>query len=159
MGPWMRHLWQSLLDARPTVLAALLFLMGICLGASGGLASALLWNANDVPFAIASTSPAIPTVIIEAAPGGKVEGRIGGEARLLLGNDLVANGSGAFAGVMRGSLPITVEVPVPPGMKYVASKSGKKFYAVTSAMGNRILPKNRVYFPDAASAKAAGFLP
>lgn len=155
----IRHGWHTLLEARENVLVFLLFVMGLCLGASGGIASVFLWESDTLPFSIASVAAAIPTVVIEAAPGGKVEGRVSGNARLLLGGDLVANGSGAFAGVMKGSLPVTVDVPVPAGMRYVASKSGKKFYSVTSGMGNRILPKNRVYFPDAASAKAAGFAP
>lgn len=155
----VRHAWQILRGARDAVLPVLTFSAGIILGATTGIASVFLWKADTLPFEVAAASPGIPTVVIEAAPGGKVEGRVEGAARLLLGNDMVANGSGAFSGVMQGSLPKVVEVVVPPGMKYVASKSGKKFYGVTSGMGNRILPKNRVYFPDAASAKAAGYAP
>jgi len=155
----VRHVCQILRDARDTVLPVLAFCCGIALGAATGIASVFLWKTDALPFDIAAASPGIPTVVIESAPGGKVEGRVEGSARLLLGNDLVANGSGSFSGVMQGSLPKVVEVAVPPGMKYVASKNGKKFYSVTSGMGNRILPKNRVYFPDAASAKAAGYAP
>lgn len=155
----IRYGWHSLLAAREPILMALLFCMGVCLGAASGIAAVFIWKADALAFDIASVVPGIPTVVIEAAPGGKVEGRVEGAARLLLGNDLVANGSGAFAGIMQGSLPKIIEIQVPPGMTYVASKSGKKFYSVTSGMGNRILPKNRVYFPDAASAKAAGYAP
>jgi hypothetical protein len=50
-----------------------------------------------------------------------------------------------------------VTVPVPPGMRFVASKKGKKYHAVDSASGERIAPENRVYFPDAASAERAGY--
>lgn len=159
MNETVLHAWHSLLKERDTVPMALLFCMGVCLGGSMGIAAVFLWKTETIEFSIASVSPRVPTVVIEAAPGGKVEGRVAGEARLLLGNDLVAEGSGAFIGMMKGSLPVTVEVIVPPGMKYVASKTGKKFYSVTSAMGNRLLPKNRVYFPDATSAKAAGYAP
>jgi len=153
------HAWHTLLEKREPILLSLMLCMGICLGGSMGIAAALLWKSNALAFEIAPVSPKVPTVVIEAAPGGKVEGHVSGFARLLLGADLVAEGSGTFVGMMKGSLPVTVEVIVPPGMKYVASKTGKKFYSVTSAMGNRLLPKNRVYFPDAASAKAAGYAP
>jgi small subunit ribosomal protein S1 len=48
------------------------------------------------------------------------------------------------------------DVVVPEGMKFVASKSGKKYYAVDSAQGKKIKGDNRVYFKDAAEAEAAG---
>ena len=52
-----------------------------------------------------------------------------------------------------------VEVHVPVGMKFVASKKGTKYYAVESAGGERIVPQNRVYFATAAEAEAAGYQP
>lgn len=159
MHETLRHAWRTVLSAREEVSGILLLLLGACMGGSLGIASAFLHASDAIPFAIADTSPPVPTVVIEAAPNGRYEGRLTGEARVLLGEDMVAQGSGAFVGTMRGSLPVTVEVPVPAGMKYVASKAGKKYYDVTSAMGNRLLPKNRVYFPDRASAEAAGFKP
>lgn len=154
-----RHAWHAFLSRREDILHILLLLTGACAGMAVGIACAFLWKTEAVAFDIADAVPSVPTVVIEAAPTGRVEGRIDGGARLLLGEDLVAQGSGSFQGVMQGSLPVVVEIPVPPGMKYVASKSGKKYYDVTSAMGNRLLPKNRVYFPDRAAAEAAGFKP
>lgn len=153
------HAWRTVLSAREDIQDVLLLLIGVCAGASMGITSAFLWKAEAVTFETNDAVAAVPTVIIEAAPTGRIEGRLYGDARVLLGNDLVAQGSGAFKGVMQGSLPIVVEVPVPPGMKYVASKTGKKYYDVTSAMGDRLLPKNRVYFLDRASAEAAGYKP
>ena len=157
MNATVAHAWRTIMSARDTIHAVLLLFLGFCAGASVGIASAFLYRSDSLPFELHELAPAIPTVIIEAAPAGTVEGRLEGDARLLLGNDLVASGSGSFRGIMQGSLPRVVEVLVPPGMKYVASKTGKKYYDVTSAMGNRLLPKNRVYFPDRASAEAAGF--
>lgn len=148
-----------MLSVREEILRVLLLLIGVCAGMAMGMASAFLWESDALVFEVDDAAAALPTVVIEAAPAGRFEGRLYGDARLLLGSDLVAQGSGAFAGVMNGSLPIVVEVPVPPGMKYVASKTGKKYYDVTSAMGNRLLPKNRVYFPDRQSAEAAGYKP
>lgn len=155
----VRHAWRSILSAREDILRILLLLTGGCVGMALGMTSAFLWKTDAVAFGIADAASPIPTIVIEAAPTGRVEGRVDGEARLLLGNDLVAQGSGTFKGIMQGSLPVVVEIPIPPGMKYVASKTGKKYYDVTSAMGNRLLPKNRVYFHDRAAAEAAGFKP
>jgi methylphosphotriester-DNA--protein-cysteine methyltransferase len=42
-------------------------------------------------------------------------------------------------------------------MKFVASKSGKKYYALDSTQGKRIKEENRVYFKTKEEAKAAGF--
>ena len=151
--------WKAVLSARKDIADVLLLLIGLCAGTSVGIASAFLWKTETVAFTIDDAVAPVPTVVIEAAPTGRVEGRLYGDARVLLGNDLVAQGSGAFAGVMQGSLPVVVEIQIPAGMKYVASRTGKKYYDVTSAMGNRLLPKNRVYFPDRASAEAAGYKP
>ncbi len=40
---------------------------------------------------------------------------------------------------------------------FVASKTGKKFYAVDSAAGQKIKEENRVYFKDEKEAEAAGY--
>lgn len=48
---------------------------------------------------------------------------------------------------------------VPAGMYFVASNRGKKYYPVDSPAAARLKSENRVYFPDAAAAKRAGFLP
>ncbi len=166
MHDTLRYGLRLLRSARHDCLQILMLLLGILVGTPMGMAASLQWKADVIPFEIADTIPPLATVVIEDAPTGTVEGHIAddplsavatGTGRVLLGNDLVANGSGTFKGVMRGSLPKLVEVPVPAGMHYVASKNGKKFYGVTSSMGNRILPKNRVYFPDRTAAIAAGF--
>ncbi len=159
MNATVAHAWRSVLSVRDEILRILLLALGFCAGMPVGIAAAFLIQSDAIAFTVADGIPRIPTVIIEAAPNGTVEGRVSGDARLLLGNDLVAAGSGSFRGLMQGSLPVVVEVAVPPGMQYVASKTGKKYYDVTSAMGNRLLPKNRVYFPDRQSAEAAGYKP
>ena len=51
-----------------------------------------------------------------------------------------------------------IEVRVPAGMQFVASRKGKKYYAVDSAGGERIVPKNRVYFETAQEAESAGYV-
>jgi len=47
--------------------------------------------------------------------------------------------------------------PAPEGATFVASKTGKKYYAVDSAQGQKIKDENRVYFKTEDEAKAAGF--
>lgn len=43
------------------------------------------------------------------------------------------------------------------GAMFVASKTGKKYYAIDSAAGQKIKEENRVYFKTEAEAKKAGF--
>ena len=47
----------------------------------------------------------------------------------------------------------------PAGMHFVASRRGKKYYPVGSPAAAALKPENRVYFPDAAAAEDAGFIP
>ena len=136
----------------------LFWMMGVLLGCTAGLALSFLWRSDHVAFTIGDVSQRVPTVVIESAPAGVFRGSIIGSGRLLLGNNTVTvDGSRHFTGVMAGSLPREVTVMVPEGMQFVASKSGKKYYPVTSAMGDRILPQNRVYFHDVHAAEVAGY--
>jgi ribosomal protein S1 len=48
------------------------------------------------------------------------------------------------------------DVEIPKDMAFVASKTGKKYYAVDSAQGKKIKPDNRTYFKNEADAEAAG---
>ncbi len=48
-------------------------------------------------------------------------------------------------------------IEVPEGMQFVASKDGKKFYAVDSAAGKKIKAEKRVYFATEAEAEEAGY--
>lgn len=49
------------------------------------------------------------------------------------------------------------DVEVPEGMQFVASKDGKKFYAVDTAAGKKIKVEKRVYFATEAEAEEAGY--
>jgi methylphosphotriester-DNA--protein-cysteine methyltransferase len=44
-----------------------------------------------------------------------------------------------------------------PDAAFVASKTGKKYYASDSAGGKKIKEENRVYFKDEKEAEAAGY--
>ncbi len=49
------------------------------------------------------------------------------------------------------------EADIPTGMLFIASKTGKKYYAVDSAAGKKIKTENRVLFATEEEAKAAGY--
>jgi small subunit ribosomal protein S1 len=52
---------------------------------------------------------------------------------------------------------LSIEVGAATDAPFVASKSGKKYYAVDSAGGKKIKAENRVYFKDEKEAEAAGY--
>lgn len=104
------------------------------------------------------TRPDVPTVVIDGVENGKVQGRILGGARFLLGGvSIIPNGSGAFRTAAAPLLTNIVRVTVPPGMRFVASVRGKKYYPVTASAVGTLLPENRIYFRTAAEAEGAGY--
>ena len=52
---------------------------------------------------------------------------------------------------------LSMDVGDAPDAAFVASKTGKKYYAVDSAGGKKIKEENRVFFKDEKEAEAAGF--
>lgn len=114
---------------------------------------------REVPVAVRSGCGAtVVAVTFDGFRDGLLRGRSAGPVRLFAGEvpvEVAADGSFAFD--HPGFHIEEVMVPVPAGMKFVASRKGKKYYSVTSAAGGRIAPANRVYFPDEAAARAAGF--
>lgn len=103
--------------------------------------------------------PLIPVVRITGVEDGSIRGSAQGEVRVFLGDQMIVpDASGAFR-VPAGDLFRQVTtVRIPSGMRFVASKRGKKFYPVTSASAAKLAPQNRVYFPDEAAAELAGFV-
>lgn len=114
----------------------------------------------DPPFHLEpDLRPRVPVVQFEGIREGMVTGRISGDARVFWGERMILpDGSGAFR-VATDLLVEEVAVRVPEGMHFVASRRGKRYYAVPSPMGERIAPENRLYFPTASDAEAYGFLP
>ena len=100
----------------------------------------------------------VPVVSINGIYDGELSGKILGEARVFLDeNQIVPNADGVF-NIRADDLFINyVKIRIPEGMNYVASKKGKYYYSVTSVAGERIIPKNRVYFESKKSAQNAGF--
>jgi hypothetical protein len=122
-----------------------------------------------VQFALATVPPvrlipderaAVAVVRIDGLRDDRVHGQTSSGVRLFIGDTLVIPAaSGAFAVAGGPLLTNEITVVVPTGMRFVASRNGKKYYAVDSAGGERLAPANRVYFPTAAAAQAAGYVP
>lgn len=120
------------------------------------------WMTHPAPplAVIADDTPApIPVVRIDGIRNGTLVGSMTGVVRLVA-RDLIifSNTNGSFA--IRDSKLLTnvIEISVPPGMHFVASKRGKKYYPIGSASAANLAPANRVYFPTAEAARGAGFV-
>lgn len=135
----------------------------VLVGLSGYIAGRVLTIQQfaDPPFLLEpDLRPRVPVVQVEGIQEGVVMGHISGDVRVFWGEDMIIpDGSGAFRIADDVFLTEEVTVEIPDGMKFVASRKGKKYYSVMSAMGERIKPENRVYFPTAGDAEAYGFLP
>lgn len=136
-------------------------IMAFAVGCLVGLAHAFAFEtASRPPIVLHRSGSTVATVSIEAFRDGALRGTAVGPVRLFFDNGEVdiAPGGG-FAAEVPAFRVEEVTVVVPEGMRFVASKKGKKYYPVDSAGGERIVPGNRVYFTDAASAEVAGFTP
>lgn len=100
----------------------------------------------------------MPVVTINGIRNGKLEGVLTGNVRLFAGSHLILpDGNGSFAIGDGKLLTNRIEIRIPDGMNFVASKKGKKYYPVESASAGNLSPTNRVYFPSAEAAEKAGF--
>lgn len=139
-----------------TVIAIILALIfGILLGRILGIAS------RPIPPTVLREDrrPTTPVVRISGIEDGFVDGSVRGDVRVFLdGKMVVTDGSGSFRVPAGDFLRNVTTVRVPAGMRFVASRRGKKYYPITSANGARLAPGNRLYFSDRESAERAGFL-
>jgi hypothetical protein len=109
---------------------------------------------------VSNTQPLQPVVQIEGIRNGYLEGTMLGDARFFLGKEQVLpTASGSFRVLANTFLRNEVQVLVPEGMHFVASKKGKKYYPIISAAANNLAPQNRVYFRTEEEAKGAGYSP
>lgn len=100
----------------------------------------------------------VPTVQIEHILNGNLEGNMSPDVRLFLGDTQVfPTTSGSFSVFADVFLANNIKVIIPEGMYFVASKKGKKYYPVTSASANNLVPQNRVYFRTEEEAENAGY--
>lgn len=109
---------------------------------------------------IEDAMPDSAAVRINGIRNGALVGSATGPVRLSAGGKIISLGhSGAFAIRDAALLTNHVSISVPGGMKFVASKRGKKYYPVLSAQGQNLKLENRVYFPNEEAAEAAGYSP
>ncbi|MDD5040992.1 MAG: hypothetical protein PHX87_01150 [Candidatus Peribacteraceae bacterium] len=102
--------------------------------------------------------PPVPTVHLDGVYNGSLKGSMLGEARLFLGStQITPDASGAFLVPAGSLLTNKVEIAIPTGMRFVASKRGQKYYPVESASASNLSPANRIYFSTAEEAEGAGY--
>lgn len=142
----------------------ILHVAAICLafsaGALSGLIHAFVVQATlHPPIIVHGSGATVAAVTLDGFRDGALRGHAQ-NVRLFARDQAVEIApDGAFAIVHPAFRVEEVSVEVPKGMMFVASKKGKKYYPVTSAGGERIVPENRVYFPNETAARAAGFVP
>tara|TARA_B100000315_G_C14375002_1_gene494771 strand:+ start:94 stop:567 length:474 start_codon:yes stop_codon:yes gene_type:complete len=99
-----------------------------------------------------------PTVVLQGIQDGKLIGSMSGEVRMWIGEQQIfADADGQFVAEPGPLLVNTISILIPEGMQFVASSRGKKYYPVLASQAQNLAPENRVYFPDAAAAEAAGY--
>ena len=160
---YARAVVSTLLRRLPAELVAWYASMALALGIgafSGAVFAFFLRADMHPPRIVDGVAAGEASVVLEGFRDGALRGRSAGRVRLFVENDAIETDSEGRFGIVHPAFGIEqVSVPVPPGMRFVASKNGKKYYNVDSAAGERIAPQNRVYFADEAAAKAAGFRP
>ena len=101
-----------------------------------------------------------PIVHVQEINDGDIVGIVGTGARLVIGETVVVPGPDrTFRIAAEPFLVNIIDVPIPHGAEFVASKRGKKYYSVDSSAGNRLVPRNRIYFRSAEEAEALGYTP
>ncbi len=111
------------------------------------------------PLTLYASSGAARLPVVTIDDMQDLRGSISGNVRVFVGKAPVsvdAHGAFTTAAITRGS-PSASASPAPAGMRFVASKRGKKYYAAGSKAAAKLSPKNRIYFPDAISAERAGY--
>ncbi|MDD4761990.1 MAG: hypothetical protein PHZ25_03150 [Candidatus Pacebacteria bacterium] len=148
--------WKKWLDLAPLLGAILLALI------VGYLLGRLITERRTLPHTPMTMRDlgrsSVPTVHIDGVFNGQIRGMVRGEARLFLaGDQILPDQSGAFLTPAGPFLVNNVTITVPAGMRFVASKRGQKYYAITSASAANLAPENRVYFSSEEEAEGAGY--
>lgn len=139
----------------PSLILSLL--VGYCTGAT--IAAWTSFPTESLRIIDDPVTGEIPTVRLDGILNGELRGSVVGDVRIAAGGKMIpVDGSGSFRIVERSVLTNIIHVPVPTGMHFVASRRGKKYYPVGSAGANGLSPANRIYFPDEASARRAGYV-
>lgn len=104
------------------------------------------------------TGSTIPVVELFHIEDGFLLGHAEGDVRIFFQDKQILVESGGSLRIPAGPLfTHVITIDVPPDMRFVASKKGRKYYPLASRSGQNIAIENRIYFPDDASAEAAGY--
>ncbi len=138
------------------------FLLALLLAAAAGFAGGRLlftYSLSAVPLKeVPDARQPMAVLDLEGVEKGALVGKLTGEARILVHGQAVPVAADGEVRLPLAGLPAVVTVTVPAGMRFVASKTGKKYYDVSSPEAGRLALATRVYFPDEASAEAAGYV-
>ena len=100
----------------------------------------------------------ISIVHIREINNGSITGTVGEGARLMIGDTVItASAETEFRTPAAPFLVDIIDIPIPHGALFVASKRGKNYYPVESSAGSNLAPENRLYFRGAADAEAMGY--
>ncbi|MEI7510907.1 MAG: hypothetical protein WCJ84_01980 [Candidatus Peregrinibacteria bacterium] len=116
---------------------------------------------EKTPLSVESASVQhIPVIRLEKIENGILYGTAeGSELRLQLGTakEISVLPSGKFSTNVSEILPNLKKIPAPAGMNFVASKTGKYFYALDHAKADTLAVKNRVFFTSEEEAMQKGY--
>jgi len=133
----------------------------LCLGyLIGRLTTDIEINNNPPPIIPLSfdINQKVPYVKINKITNNIMEGWIlDKDVRLVVGEKLVEIQSDRTFQVDVQKIINIIDIHIPAGMNYLASKKGKKYYSVYSKSGAKIKPANRIYFKTEQDAIQAGF--
>ncbi len=136
--------------------------MAVCLGYGAGRIVSVLAEAPAAPVIREDIDPP-RTAVVTFDSTVPVHGTMTGAVRVFLGDRLITSDEHGAFGVVPDSTSQPAQqsaaVVPPAGMRFVASRKGKKYYPVTTKAAAQIVVGNRIYFADAASAQKAGYHP
>ncbi|MCK5019667.1 MAG: hypothetical protein KAS32_21595, partial [Candidatus Peribacteraceae bacterium] len=125
-----------------------------------GKISSLLKEQKNIRSEIFETSlPTIPTVNITGIENNKLVGSVKGNVRVFIDSKMILPDiNGHIEHDANSFFENIIPIKIPKGIQYIASKRGKYFYHVKSSQGERIIPKNRIYFQNSNDAEKAGYI-
>ncbi|MFH0770586.1 MAG: hypothetical protein V1926_04370 [Candidatus Peregrinibacteria bacterium] len=141
------------------VLVSMFLTVGMVAYVAGRMVTFVQVRRHTVTSIVRNTDSVIPVIAIEGVRNGTLTGTMSGAVRFFLGDQfIIPSPDGTFAVAPDVLFLNRVDVFIPDGMRFVASRRGKKYYSVESAEGSAILPENRVYFRTTGEAEEAGFI-
>ena len=114
----------------------------------------------DVPIEVGDFSEEISFLQLNGIENGVAKGHLEGEEmRIAMGeNEIFSLFPGEVEIPLVEILPLLSQIPAPKNMNFVASKSGKYFWALDAPEAALITPKNRIFFESSEKAENQGFV-